>query len=178
MKSGLNNLKLIAALAMLAAISIICGKYLALNVGEAMRLSLESMPILFAGLAFGPIAGGLVGAVADLVGCLMVAYTVNPLITIGAALIGIISGLVPVVLKKYALNDKIICAASVVAAHLVGSVLVKTLGLASYYDMPFVMLLLWRTLNYLIVGILDGTVVYMLLHNKGIQMQIKELKKQ
>ena len=177
MKRNLINLKIIVALAMLSAISIVCGKYLAINVGEAMRFSLESMPIIFAGLAFGPIAGGLVGFVADLVGCLMVAYTINPLIALGATLIGLISGAMPLALSKITDSEKITTIASVFAAHFIGSVLVKTVGLSAYYDMPFTILLLWRALNYLIVGTLDCVVVYVLLHNKGIQMQLKELKK-
>ena len=177
MKRKLINLKIIVALAMLSAISIVCGKYLAINVGEAMRFSLESMPIIFAGFAFGPIAGGLVGLVADLVGCLMVAYTINPLIALGATLIGLISGAMPLALSKITDSEKITTISSVFVAHFIGSVLVKTVGLSAYYDMPFTILLLWRTLNYLIVGALDSAVVYALLHNKGIQMQLKELKK-
>ena len=56
-------LKLTAALAMLAAISIICGKYLAIRGGDILRFSFENLPIIFAGVAFGPVAGALVGIV-------------------------------------------------------------------------------------------------------------------
>lgn len=176
MKNELKNLKLTVTLAMLVAISIILGKYLAINGGNVMRFSLESMPIILAGMAFGPVAGGLVGAVADLVGCLMVGYTINPTITVGAAVIGIISGLVPSLLKKARLDERLVTIITVAAAHLAGSVIIKTLGLAAYYDMPFGILLLWRLLNYAIVGTLDGLTVHILLHNKGIRMQINRLK--
>ena len=100
MEKGINSLKITVALAMLAAISIICGKYLAIPGGEVMRFSLESMPIILSGMAFGPVAGIAVGAVADLVGCFMVGYTVNPLVTLGAASIGAISGILPFITKK------------------------------------------------------------------------------
>ena len=59
-----------------------------------MRFSFENTPIIFAGMIFGPIVEALVGTVADLVGCVMVAYEINPLVTLGAALIGLISGIV------------------------------------------------------------------------------------
>ncbi len=177
MTKGKKNLKITVILAMLAAISIICGKYLAIRGGDVMRFSLENMPIIFAGIAFGPVAGAIVGVVADLIGCLMVVYPINPLVTIGAAVIGAVSGIVPLILKKINLSEHWITAITVAAAHLLGSVVIKTFGLAVYYDMPFFVLMLWRALNYLIVGSLDGAVVYLLMRNKGIKMQIKELGK-
>lgn len=177
MTKGKKNLKITVILAMLAAISIICGKYLAIRGGDVMRFSLENMPIIFAGIAFGPVAGAIVGVIADLIGCLMVAYPINPLVTVGAAVIGAVSGIVPMLLKKINLKERWITVITVAAAHLLGSVVIKTFGLAVYYDMPFFVLMLWRALNYLIVGSLDGAVVYLLMRNKGIKMQIKELGK-
>ncbi|MBO7197122.1 MAG: folate family ECF transporter S component [Clostridia bacterium] len=175
MKKGLNNLKVIAALAILAALSIVLGKYLAIPVGDVMRFSLESMPIIFAGMAFGPAAGMAVGIVADMIGCVMVGYTVNPVVTAGAAAIGLMSGAVPLLLKKVKIHNILISIITVASAHLIGSVLIKTLGLAVYYDMPFFILMLWRILNYAVVGIIDGTAVHILINNKGIQMQLKSI---
>ena len=83
--------KFISICAILAAFSIILGKYLAINVGENFRFSMENLPILLAGLYLGPLAGAIVGAVADLVGCLLVGYAINPIITLGAVSIGFIS---------------------------------------------------------------------------------------
>lgn len=161
----------------MVAISILMGKYLAIRGGDVMRFSLENTPIILSGIAFGPGAGALVGLVADLVGCVMVGYTINPLVTLGAVAIGLISGFVPRILAKININGRLSLAITVAVAHLVGSVVIKTLGLAAYYDMPFLILLLWRVLNYLIVGALDGIVVHILLSRKEIDKQIKELTK-
>ena len=161
----------------MVAISILMGKYLAIRGGDVMRFSLENTPIILSGIAFGPGAGALVGLVADLVGCIMVGYTINPLVALGAVAIGLISGFVPRILAKININGKIQLAITVAVAHLVGSVVIKTLGLAAYYDMPLVILMLWRVLNYLIVGALDGIVVHILLSRKEIDKQIKELTK-
>ena len=161
---------------MLVAISIVCGKYLALNLGETMRFSLENMPIIFAGMAFGPAAGLAVGAIADIVGCLMVGYTVNPIVTLGGASIGLIAGICFRLLKKVNLHPCILTAITVVVAHFIGSVIIKTLGLSAYYSMPLIILMLWRLLNYIIVGTLDGIIVHTLLYNKGIQIKISALK--
>lgn len=176
MKKGINSLKITVALAMLSSISIICGKYLAIPGGEVMRFSLENMPIILSGMAFGPIEGIAVGAVADLVGCIMVGYTINPLVTLGAAAIGAISGLLPMLMRKVSIKPLISTSLTVAAAHLVGSVIIKTVGLAAYYSMPFGILLLWRLLNYLIVGTLDGLIVHLLLSSKGIKSQISKLR--
>ena len=94
MKNYRNNLKITVLLAMMVAISILMGKYLAINMGETLRFSLENTPIILSGIAFGPLAGAAVGIVADLVGCLMVGYTINPIVTLGAAVIGILTFLV------------------------------------------------------------------------------------
>lgn len=176
MKKTKISVKLTVVLAMLAAVSIICGKYLAINGGEVMRFSLENMPIIFAGISFGPLAGAAVGAVADIVGCLMVGYTINPLVTLGAAAIGFIAGIAPAVLKKAKIDGKFLTIIAVASAHLVGSVLIKTVGLAVYYSMPLWALMLWRALNYLIVGAIDGTVIYLLMRSRGIKIQINKLR--
>ena len=172
MKKIQSNLKLTVILALMCAISILMGKYLAIRGGEFMRFSLENMPIIFASIAFGPAAGVFVGVVSDLVGCLMVGYTVNPIVTLGAGAIGLSSGIAFLLLKKIKLDERLNILLSVAIAHIIGSVIIKTVGLWTYYDIPFEMLLLWRVLNYLIVGILDGAVVYILLKNKEINRMI------
>lgn len=161
----------------MVAISILMGKYLAIRGGDVMRFSLENTPIILSGMAFGPGAGAVVGLIADIVGCIMVGYTINPLVALGAAAIGLVSGFVPRILGKININTRLKLAVTVALAHLIGSVVIKTVGLSAYYDMPFVILLLWRVLNYLIVGVLDGIVVHILLGHRAIDKQIKELTK-
>ena len=123
-------------LALLCAISIVMGKYLAIRGGDFMRFSLENMPIIFAGIAFGPISGLIVGVIADLVGCVMVGYTINPLVTIGAGAIGLVSGIVNLVLKKYFPSEKLNLILSVISAHIVGSLVIKSL-VSSYFTAFF-----------------------------------------
>ena len=80
--------------------SIVLGKVLAFNIGDFFRVSLENLPIIFIGIAFGPLWGAVVGAVADLVGCFIVGYTVNPIITLGAMTVGAIAGIISQITKK------------------------------------------------------------------------------
>ena len=170
-------LQVIVALSMLAAVSIIMGKYLAFGVGEVLRFSFENLPVLFASVAFGPLAGMLVGVVADLVGCLLVGYAINPLVTVGAALIGLTAGLVfklsPLIGIK---NRTVRVIISVSAGHLVGSVIVKTLGLAIFYSMPIPVLMLWRLLNYLVIGLLETVILAALMKNRALLRQLAAMK--
>ena len=175
MEKRLKNIKFVAVLASLAAISIISGKYLGINVGDFMRFSLENMPIIFAGIAFGPVAGAVVGIVADLVGCVMVGWVPIPWVTVGAAAIGAVSGGVSLLLAKTPLPSWLKNVIILSSAHFVGSVLIKTIGLADFYHIPYTILMLWRILNYLIVGIIDGVIIHILMKNKGIRLQIKEI---
>lgn len=178
MKRKGYSLKITVVLAMMTAISIILGKYLAIRGGDIMRFSLENMPIILSGIAFGPLAGVSVGVVADLVGCVLVGYTVNPLVTLGAAMIGLISGFIPLIMKKTPLSGLPVTVITVALSHLVGSIIIKTIGLYAYYTMPFGVLLLWRLLNYIIVGALDCSVVHILLNNKGVKKYISAMKEE
>ena len=166
-------LRITVALAMLTAVSIVCGKYLAVNIGSVIRISFENMPIIFAGAAFGPVSGILVGAVADLVGCVMVGYGINPVVTVGAAAIGLISGIMPRILSRLPMTVRL--ALTVATAHIIGSVLIKTFGLAAYYDMPLGILMLWRLLNYLLVGGCELLILTLLFRSKMLSSQLASL---
>ena len=80
------------------------------------------------------------------------------------------------VLKKFKLGRKLTLAISVFAAHFIGSVIIKTAGLAAFYAMPYFMLMLWRGLNYIIVGALEYFVLVALFSSKGVLMQLNKLK--
>lgn len=173
------SLKMTATLAMMVAISIILGKYLALSLGEVLRFSLENLSVIFSGIVFGPLAGVLVAVTADLVGCVMVGYTVNPLVTLGAAVIGLVSGFAPVLLKKYtAISGTGIVIITVVLSHLCGSVLIKTFGLAVFYDMPIFILMLWRLLNYTIVSVAESLILCVLFKREKVIRQIEKIKQE
>ena len=164
--------KIPVSLAALGAIGIILGKFLAFNVTEFMRFSLENISIIFAGIVFGPILGAAVGAVQDLVGCVAVGYAINPIITLGCALVGAVSGAVYRIFKRAPLGVRV--ALSTLSAHLCGSVLVKTLGL-TLYGYPYGITVLWRLLNYAIVGAVEIILLCFLLKSKQLLTQINKI---
>ena len=169
-----SSTAILITLSVLSAIGILLGKFLAFNVTEFMRFSLENLSIIFAGIVFGPWCGFAVGAVQDLVGCLIVGYTINPIITLGSALIGLVSGTVFAISKRLAPIIRVTI--STLVAHLLGSVIIKSAGLAIFYSLPFGITLAWRTLNYLIVGAVEIILLIILLKSKPLLSQINKIK--
>ena len=168
-------LAVFVAAALLAALSIVLGKYLAIRVGDTLRFSFENLPLLLAGMAFGPVMGMLVAVAADLIGCLLVGYAVNPLITLGGAVIGLLGGLLYRALFKTPHILRV--TVTVLAAHLVGSVLIKTVGLVAFYSYPLWELMLWRALNYALVGGLETVLLCVILKSRAVQSQINEIRR-
>ncbi len=161
--------KIMVCASLLAAMSIVCGKYLALGVGQVLRFSFENLPVMLSGILFGPVIGIVTGAIADLVGSLMVGYAINPIVTLGAMAVGGISGFIFMLASKNAhMKMGISLLLSVLSAHLFGSVLIKTAGLAAFYDMPFILLLAWRAFNYLIIGAAEYFLIYVILKNRAV----------
>lgn len=175
-----GNLRVMTSAAFLAALSLILGKFLQIPnpFQEFIRISFENLPVIFAGICFGPAVGAVTGAVADLVGCLLYGYTVNPLITLGAAVVGLAAGIVSHYLVRRPLW--LMTALSVLAAHLAGSVAVKTFGLAAWYltkySMGLAELMLWRLLTYTIIGIAEFLLIYILLRQRAVMAMIDRFR--
>ncbi len=169
-----SNLKVLVMSAFFVALSIVCGKLLAFNLGAVLRFSLENLPILLSSVAFGPLVGAMTAVVADLVGCLLVGYEINPLVTLGALCIGALGGAVYKLFHKVRLLPRL--ALTVFASHSIGSVLIKTVGLSAFYSIPLEALILWRLLNYFIIGVLELLILYYLMKSKAINEQIERIK--
>lgn len=176
----LGNVRVLVASAVLAAMSFILGKFLQIPnpLSEIFRISFENLPIILAGVCFGPWVGGMVGAVADLVGCMLYGYPINPLITLGAVAVGIAAGAVSHYFVKRPLWLSL--AAATLAAHLIGSVGVKSLGLAAWYlssyNMGLEELMLWRLLLYCVIGSVEFLLIRLLLGNSAVSRQLNKMK--
>ncbi len=168
-----SSVRIMVTTALLVAMSIVLGKYLAINLGETMRFSFENLPILLAGMMFGPVGGLVAGIASDIIGCFLVGYAINPLVTVGAASIGFFSGIAYMLMKRTRLPYWLKISVPVFLAHLIGSVTLKTLGLSQFYDMPFLVLMLWRCLNYLIIGTAEYVLIYFIMKNKVIKSQFE-----
>ena len=170
-----NKLKALTCAAMMTAISVIIGIFCKnfMNFGAGLfRITFENMPIILSGIVFGPVIGGIVGAVTDLVSYLLSAqiYPPNLIVTLGATLIGAVSGLVSNYIVKKDGNVKIIL--SGVFAHLVGSIVVKSIGLYQFYGV----LVLWRIPLYAVIMTIEIFLICLLYRNANFRKLFCDFK--
>ena len=178
---GFGTLRRLCFAASLAAMSLVLGKFLQVPhpFQEFIRISFENLPILLAGVVLGPLPALLVGVVADLLGCALYGYPVNPIVTLGAAAVGLLAGIMSHYVVKKPLGARVTVA--VASAHLVGSVLIKSAGLAAWslakYEFGYLQFLGWRAVNYAIVGVAEGVLLYLLLRNRAFAKQMEEMNR-
>lgn len=177
MQKSKKIIRLITNMAMMTALSIVIGIFCksVLNFGGGLfRITFENLPIILTGIVLGPIAGGTVGLCSDLVSYLLTgqAYPLNPIVTLGAVTIGILSGVVAkyVVRKK----GKLQIILSGMIAHVVGSMIIKPIGLYQFYGM----LVLWRIPLYLVIAPIEILILCLLLQSKAFSKTVgyEELK--
>ncbi|MBE6632240.1 MAG: folate family ECF transporter S component [Ruminococcaceae bacterium] len=177
-----GNIRALCISSLLCALSVIiafiCKLYLNFDVlGGSVRLTLENLPIIISGIAYGPFVGLAVGASADIINTAVSQYGVggiNPLITLGAASVGFISGLCFKITKCAGAKTSVFV--SVFAAHLFGSVILKSLGLYLYhfyielklFGISFNSLLL-RIPTYIIIASLEYYLICIFSKNKSIR---------
>ena len=159
-------LRRIVFASLFSAMSIVLGKYLAFT-ALTVRFSFENLPILAAGIMLGPLWGALVGVIADLIGCVLVGYEINFIITLGAATVGLLSGAVSRLVKNPLALRVSLCVA---LAHFFGSVCVKSLGFFVYYGTPYVPVFFERLGVYAIIATAEVLILLVLFSNKGIKM--------
>ena len=156
--------KLIARLALFAAISLILGKFLSFKMGDWGRVSLENLTVILAGYLYGSFPGMLCGVVADIVGCMLYGYPINPIITVGAAMVGAYAGIFGMhgnfkVPRLYL---------SVAAAHIAGSLIVKSIGIHVFYSTPLDILIL-RLPIYIVTGVIEYIIISIMLKNRALK---------
>jgi len=154
--------KRLILMAMFIALQIVLSKFLMLQLSGSIRLSIDSVPILLAGIWFGPIAGGIVGTFADLLGTLLfpTAGAYYPPLTIAFFLIGFSAGLLSIATRK--LRSVFRTALIVVPSELIGSFLFKSFALSLLIGIPFPAMLAGRALPVAIVMVVNTILVTVL----------------
>ena len=169
-KNGLRNVKILTTAAMLGALSVVIGIFCKnfLNFGNGLfRVTFENFPIILSGILFGPAVGAAVGIVSDMVSYFLStqSFAISPIVTLGAALVGAVSGIVSKFIIKKRGRARVII--SVVAAHTVGSLIVKTFGIYAYYNMSYAMLLLYRIPTYAAIIALESFFLCLIFRHKA-----------
>ena len=170
MKSTKNSTRTLTVLALLIAMSIVFSRVLSISTGF-VRFNLGSLPVLLAGIVFGPGAGFAVGALAD-IGGILAGYAINPLIMLGAASIGLVGGwLWQTLPHTLRLGQRLLL--SVVAAHVVGSIVINSLALHIFYGYAWSVLAA-RVPNALILTAVNTVLLRLLMENKAVMAAVKK----
>jgi len=94
------------------------------------------------------------------------------LVTLGAVSVGVAAGVGGLLFSRLPLAWRV--SITVLAAHLIGSVTIKTVGLLQFYPMPFWVLFGWRALNYALVGGAECILLCLLLGHAGIRRMAEQ----
>ena len=165
-KNMSKSIKALTTAAMLTAMSviigIICKNFLNFG-GGLFRITFENLPIILTGILYGPIVGCAVGVATDLISYFLSAqiYPPNLIVTLGAAMVGAVSGLLAkYVVKKRGYAQIIISGA---AAHIVGSMIIKPIGLFQFYQWS----VLFRIPLYLVIAPIEIIIICLLYKNSA-----------
>ena len=136
---------------LLIALSIILTRVASLRIAiggiEGIRIGFGGLPIILGGVLFGPLSGGLVGAISDLVG-----YFINPMgaymphFTLTSALTGIIPALVLKLSQKNEANVLELGTAIAVGQTITSLILVPYF-LHTLFGLPWAILMLPRIIG-------------------------------
>ncbi len=176
-----HHTRLLCMAAFLAALSFLLGLLAKMLQGAGpLRLTVEGMPVVFAGITMGPVIGATVGATADLLSCILAGQAPLPLVTVGAAAVGAVSGIIPYFFchrgrrfaRAWPFPLVLLCDG---AAHGIGSMLIKSIALSGFYGFNP---LFFRVLIYLGVIALESYLLYALLRSAAIRREVERLTRQ
>ena len=150
--------------ALMAAMSIVLARFCVIWITPSVRISFGNIPIMLAGLLFGPLPGALVGAVADIVGAAALSpYGWYPPLTIGPVLMGLLSGF----FRKPVRNDPkyLKTLAMTLGLNAVVSMGCTTVILSGYNGTPLGALLAVRVPLYVGIALVEALVLTLLLRS-------------
>ncbi len=169
------RMKALTCAAMFVAMNVIIGIFCKtfMNFGLGLfRVTFENLPIILSGILLGPVVGGIVGAVGDIISYLLSSqvYPPNLIVTFGAMAVGVVSGIVSnYIVKRDGVKRIVITSLS---AHLVGSVIIKSIGLYTFYGM----LVLWRIPLYFVIASLETLLICILHKNPNFKKTVEAFK--
>ena len=148
---------------LLIAMEIVLSRFLAPQT-EFIRISFSFIPIFLAAVIFGPVWGGMVAAVSDLLGATLVLRApVHLGITLCAFLTGLVYGLI--LYKKPKTISRIFCAEIIIALFV--NIALKTFWLSNLYHEAYTAILGQRVILSAIMLPIHITTIYLVWRNLG-----------
>lgn len=129
----------VTATALLTAVTVIISRFLSVNVWN-MSIGFSFIPLMLCGLLFGPLWGGVCGALADFIGATLFPFGAYfPGFTAVAFLSGALFGLCGIAADRIGGKVRFVAAAAVIILikEVVCSLLLNTLWISILYGNPF-----------------------------------------
>ena len=145
------NVKTLVFMALLIAMHLVLTRVLVIDLG-AYRISVGSVCTILAGLWLGPVAGGVCGLCADIIGCFMKGYAVNPFITVAAILWGVLPALAkPLFANRKKTGKTVGICVSIVVTAILSSLVFTTAGLVIMLGYNFYAIMPGRLVEFAIM---------------------------
>lgn len=152
--------KTLACCALLTALSVVLARLVVPMPNAFTRFSIEAVPIYLAGMLFGPMAGGMVGFSADLIGCLFSGYGYNPIFCIPPILYGVFGGLFRHKLeRRFSLTW---LAVGFLPPVVLGSIVYQSFALNLVYSRGLAYFLASRAVQFAVTMVVDVAIIYLL----------------
>lgn len=167
-----NNIRTITSMAMLIAISVVLARWIPLFYTGDMRLTLGNIPIILSGIFFGPVAGGVSGFLADIIGCVLVrgeAYF--PPLALSPILIGVIPGLCAKFIApkiRKGMGNVLLISPMIIIMNTLTTVLWSTYALSLLLGKGFLILLPGRSLETVLQSVAEIIILSILLNNRNV----------
>ena len=158
------NTKTIVYCAVFAALGVILSRFLGFHVGETLRISVEAVPMVLAGIFFGPIPGALVGFIADFIGCMFSPFGFNPMLIMPPILYGMFGGLCrPILAKKVNIWTLFL---TMLLPVVLGSILLQSFIMGQIYGKGFWYFFTTRSIEYSIKLVVEVLILQLLFGTK------------
>lgn len=142
------NVKTLVFMALLVAMHLVLTRVFVIELG-AYRISVGSVCTILAGLWMGPLAGGICGLAADILGCFIKGYAINPFITIAAVLWGVLPALMkPLFINRAKLGKAVGITVSIVFTAILSSLVFTTAGLVIFQGYNFYAIMPGRLIQF------------------------------
>lgn len=165
-KKGMFPTRTLVMLGLLAALSVVLERLLAIMPTENIRIAFGNLPIILAGLLFGPVAGGITGLVADFIGtALFSPWPWYPPLALTPVIMGVVPGMIGLLLKKR--TNFLAFLIMILPAELLGPIIWSNLGLQWLNGVPFFVNLPLRAPVKAAIAAVDILLVF-LLYKSGI----------
>lgn len=152
----MTNTKKLVFVSLLVALTVVLARFVSFK-SDILRISLEFFPIAIAAIMFGPLAGGVTAAVADVVGGLLFPHgPFFPGFTLSAFISGVIYGLF---LYKRKITVLRVVSSALVKLIVVDLVLV-TLWLAVYFNTPLEVMATARIIKVAVMIPIESALIY------------------